>query len=196
FFRNIKTVHLKASDPKIGFASEREWANSFIENYSKKLNKPYRKAYYLYAKSLYYFLNKEFDNAFSLLVSNVSYQQATFINIDTRILYLQVLFELEIQGHALTDENQEEIELGQEIQVFRKMVSNLKRKKVVINDQDQHYHQFYLQFNGLYTLFIRYFRVYKKDDQVFINKKQELLKKVKEKSYSFTQWMLSKIEKI
>jgi len=192
FFNQKEIFHIKEFSFKNELPNKLDWINAFIGYFKNGLPDKESDVYYLYCKALVEFKKGNHKISYSLLKKNL-HKQELFTSLSLRILYLMVLFELELEEPEFLD--LENIDPNKEVENYRNLVKYEK-----ITRQKMNYHLDYFNtFNKFYLKLIRlYNRLFgnnipeKKD----LEEKSDFLKELNMGSYSYKNWFLQKLEEI
>ena len=190
-FNAVFTVGLNDSDSTKKISNGYDWAIQFLEAYKSKLNKRDLRKYPPFCAAYIEFKRNNFVEAFRK-IGKPKYIRGTFISLDTKVLYLQILFELFERKPPLLEKNN--IEIEKEIDALS---SSLKYDKGKKKKLDYHFHYFEVfirLFRSLYRLRSRYKTSYLQDDSRFITKKAQLLDAIGSCKFSFKNWFEKKMK--
>ncbi|MEM1323108.1 MAG: hypothetical protein AAGG75_22780 [Bacteroidota bacterium] len=167
-----------------------EWVEKFVEQYKNRLSMPDADYYYIYSRALLYFWQQQYGKAYRLL-NNPKRPQGMFINLETRSLYLVILYELFNKRPAILDSD--DVEIGKVLESFRGLIrDDYHRKKQLAEHYLNIYKNFGLLYKRLYKLNLRYDGVLKRPKR-FYKLIQTLEQDTHRVNIPFKDWMLSKI---
>lgn len=170
-----------------------EWTEMFIKQYKSRLSQPDAEYYYTYCIALLCFVKGEIGKAYRFL-NHPKRQRGMFINLNTRSLYLVILFEVFNKRPTILESD--DIEISKVIESFRGLIrDDSHRKKQLSKNYLEIYKTFGLLYKRLYGLNLKY-RGIKEPDGRFERAASALEKDIKASRIPFKDWMLQKIREL
>lgn len=200
--------------PKINITQDTnptDWVRRFVEEYkwrlpklkkeSKKEYKLKRKRYLHYVLAINSFVDKNFEEAFSLVCDRETHKE-TFIGFENRILFLQILYELENHHPAFLEA--QNVNLYKETESFRQSIQrrvegkrSYQKKNKVMKYQLQYFNFFLDSFQKLITINKNFYGIYSlKSNKAFNKLKSELLQRLEGRHFIFVPWFRDKLIEI
>ncbi|MEO1259847.1 MAG: hypothetical protein AAFZ15_13725 [Bacteroidota bacterium] len=207
-FKNIVVVSLKL-DPATDFfqrcqitdkpaqairnQNKHNWIEEFMEYYKKWIDTKYKKTYYNYCLALLLFEKMEYVKAYRVL-QNPSRTQGMFINLDTKVLHLVILYEV-FNKRSIILEN-DGIDILKVLDSLRGLLKDdLNRKKQVSQKYVAIYKNFEKTYKRLYNLNLRYGGMQNKPLK-FEKEQKKLKANVHAIEIPFKNWILDKIHRL
>ncbi|MCB0728316.1 MAG: hypothetical protein KDD00_12690 [Ignavibacteriae bacterium] len=128
FYRNVVLAGLTLK--------EFEWTRNFINKYRSGLNKKFRNNYYFYGMAKYEFSVKNFESSLDL-ISKIKFDEV-YMKINTKILYLQLLYELGYEDTLISS-----------LENFRHFLNN---NKLIPDERKILYSKFYKFLNKIVAI--------------------------------------------
>lgn len=166
-FKNMVVVALRLKGPDIFFrlhidgvgqgenpiSNAQEWVSHFLEHYKFRLSKKDRTTYYPYCKALLEFKRGAYTKAYRTL-QHPSGTREMFINLNIKVLYLQILYEVYILKPSILETD--EIEIEKVAESMRGMIRYEVNKRKRVSYQLQYFKDFEQLFRKLYRLRLLY----------------------------------------
>lgn len=188
-FNTLKIKEVVPVDTKKGFEDGREWAEKFIDVYTKVLAPAQQLVIGNYCQAMVAFEQKNFEKAHELLVK-LKHKQGIFINLNIKKIFVQVQFERfnkEQQISKVYDE------LSKALEAYRGMIRS-KTKKQELNYQLSLHHDFYNFCRTLFNLYAKQHKIRYKN-AAYQEQKTALKQKVESiNAPSYKSWLLDKID--
>lgn len=149
-FNNLETAHISIDTHLKGNQRSFAWIEQFIDFYKKKLDRKEAPNYVKLCKGLLFFEQKKHVKAYRIL-DNPSHTHGLFINMDIKVLYLKVLYEIETtQSHILKEDK---IDILKILDSYRGLLRDNKKRKKQLNYQIDFYLTFYQTYKQLYEAY-------------------------------------------
>lgn len=191
FFDELNTFGVK---PKkfIAFTYSEEWTEMFIDYYRLKLSAKEREKYYVYCKALINFKKKDFEKAYKLIEPKKNIR-GLYINLDIKILYLKVFYELSDMKEDKVDFIRESrVNINRKIATYRSMIDQETNNDSKIAYQKEYFISFLNAYRKLYNLQWNYRWVYTKKNKTFENRREELRETIDNIQFPFKSWFEEK----
>ncbi len=193
-FSSLKTAGLQADNPLKGYQNAFEWAEKFVKHYKNKLDEKAQKNYYPYCMAFIYFKQKRFQEACNEL-KEVTHIRGMFINLNTKMLFLMVLMELQLNDRKEFREHTT-VSIEKVLDAYRALIRTDAQTHQKLNDSKKDFHKtFIAYYKKIYRFYIKYSGTKFKDSK-FITTKQKLIDKIKNIKYSYQNWLLEKLDSI
>ncbi len=178
-FKEIQTFGLHPEHPN-GYKDAFEWIIQFIDFYQYRIEKKDRLVYVNYCRAAVAFEQKDFEKA-NRILQQPHHIHGMFINFDTKMLYLKILFELFVKQNS----NVLDKTIRQLLESYRGLLKDeQKKKRQLLSKHYNYYHTFYKCYEQLYKLSAyRHMPPFQKDFQ----------SELKNIPYPFKTWFLKKL---
>lgn len=193
-FQSLETVGLNPMDAEKGFANAFEWLEAYIPYYGARLSQKDQKIYLPYCLAILEFEQQKFVKAYRTLKNPIGVR-GMFINMNIKMLYLKILYEvnsykpivLEIDG----------IEIEKVLESFRGLVRDEINRKKELAYQIEFYANFEKHYRQILRLYNKYDgQLYNDRDQNFLQQKLNLEKEIRSIKYPSKGWLLKKLAEI
>lgn len=185
FFSRFQTT-----DQKKTFADAFEWVEGFIEEYRFRLSKKDQENYYPYCKAMLEFRQKQYAKAYRTL-KHPKYTREMFINLNIKVLYLQILLEIFLLKPIILETD--EIEIEKVIESLRGMIRYESKKRKVLAYQLDYFRQFENLYRRLFRIVLGNPNDRLEVERIGLTKIQ---KRVEALSYGYKEWFLEKMAQI
>ena len=188
-FNTLDIKDVVSVDTEHGFKNGLEWAEKFIDVYTKVLAGDQQLLIGNYCQAMVAFEQKDFEKAHKLLVK-LKHKQGVFINLNIKKIFIQVQFErFNNQGNISKVYD----ELSKALEAYRGAIRN-KTKKPELNYQLSLHKDFYDFCRTLFNLYAKQHQIRYKN-ATYQQQKEALKQKVESiKATSYKKWLLSKID--
>lgn len=193
FFKQLHTEDLvpkEASGFKDGFA----WIAAFIEVYGKRLEKKQREIYQPYCRAILFFGQGLPLKAYEQL-RNLKRFQDVLLNLNVKLLYLRILFEMDYLYPEKLE--QDEVVIEKVMEAFRALIRDEKQRKKQLSYQLLFYERFEFLFKKLYAFNLKYNnRLDNSINDLFILKRTQILQEINNTSFAYADWFEEKMKAI
>lgn len=187
-FQTMQTIGLTPNDPANGFQDAFEWTEKFAEYYKHKLDEKGKKSHYPYCIALVEFSRANFTKAYAILKKTQA--RGMFIGMNVKLLYLQVLYEIQITGVQFLIK--EKVYIDDVLEAFRFLVRDEKGRKKQLKYQIQFYAEFERLYRKLYKVYELSRMPFSKDNNQYIKEKEHLRAQIEEVTFSYKEWFVEK----
>jgi len=181
-FDTLETAHISIKKSLKGTKRTFAWIEKFIDIYQKKIERKEAPNYVKLCKSLLFFEQEKYVDAYNTLDYPL-HAHGLFINMDIKILYLKVLYEIETTKP--TTLKKDKVETLKFLEAYRALLRDNKKRKKRLNYQEDFYNAFYSVYKQLYDVY------YNPHDQKMKKKLHQAILKL---PYPFKTWFLQKYQ--
>lgn len=187
-FQTMQTVGLTPNDPVNGFQDAFEWTEKFAEYYKHKLDEKGKKSHYPYCIALVEFSRANYIKAYTILKKTQA--RGMFIGMSSKLLYLQVLYE--VQKTEMQFLTKEKVYIDDVLEAFRALIRDEKGRKKQLTYQIQFYAEFERLYRKLYKVYELSRMPFSKDNNQYIKEKEHLRAQIEEIRFSYKEWFVEK----
>jgi len=181
-FDTLETAHISIKKSLKGNKRAFAWIEQFIDIYQNKIEKKEAPNYVKLCQSLLFFEQEKYIDAYKKLDYPL-HTHGLFINVDIKVLYLKILYEIETTKPNIL--KKDKVETPKFLEAYRSLLRDNKKRKKQSSYQEDFYFTFYNVYKQLYDTY------YNPYDQK-MNKK--LYQTIKQLSYPFKTWFLQKYQ--
>lgn len=180
-FNNLETAHISINPKLKGNKRTFAWIEEFIAFYKKKIDRKEAPNYVKFCEGLFKFEQKKYIQAYNVL-NKPLHTHGLFINMDIKILYLKVLYEIETTQPGRL--KKDEIDLV--LDAYRSLLRDSKRRKKDVSYQIYFYRTFQKTYKQLHDTYCN------SHNQEMKDKLGQAISALP--SYSFKTWFLQKYQ--
>lgn len=193
FFARLKTAGLRPEKGAV-FADAFDWVAQFLEQYKLRLRRQDRLTYYPYCKAMLEFRRGRFTRAYHAL-QHPTHTRELFINLNIKLLYLQILYEVYLMKPSMLETD--EVEIEKVIESLRGMLRYESKQRRQISYQLTYFREFENLFRQLFRLAQLYYpQQYWIDAKAVRSKYRNLLQKIKLLPYGYRDWLAQKLSEM
>jgi hypothetical protein len=200
-FKNMIVVALRLENPAYFYhmgqidgvgeiRNAHDWVACFLEQYKFRLKKKDRKTYYPYCKAMLEFKQGSYTKAYRTL-QHPSGTREMFINLNIKVLYLQILYEVFVIKPSILETD--EVEIEKVAESMRGMIRYESHKRKQVSYQLQYFKEFAKLFRKLYQLRLLYHDSRWLDERTAQQKYRALKKLVEMLDHGYQGWFLEKL---
>ncbi len=185
----FENLHTEGLDSNNNITNAHHWASSFVGAYKNRIPKTDRKKYVSYCLAYISFREKRIHEAYKQLINPLRLR-GLFINMDIRLLHLQILFELQLHDPDQLDKD--DISIHKYCGSLRHLIAYDKNKKKQVAYQIDHYINFEKNYRELIRIYFRYNQPYMSKDEKYLQQMDRFAQQIADCPYSFKAWFMEK----
>lgn len=168
------------------------WTYQFIEHYGQKEGT--EQLYYLYCKAYLEFKKQDFEKAFETFGYHIMWSRNVFLNLDSRMLYCMVIFELEQNNKDFLKDKK--VDIFNWLDSYRKQINYDKKNRQMLSDYHIQIHRTFLKLYKRLRKIEQQRQMMNYSKAGLLRAKQSYIQTVNKIPYPYKSWFLDKINEI